>query len=84
MLCCSPTTLANITNGNSFALSWTTDEPATSSVTFSCSGSFNDSSLVTSHSMSFRGSKGATYVFKVSSTDADGNTATAGPFTHSN
>jgi hypothetical protein len=32
----------------------------------------------------FRGSKGATYSYTVESTDAAGNTATAGPFVHQN
>jgi len=43
---------------------------------------YTDNTLVTSHVRSFRGTKGATYTYSVESTDAAGNTATAGPFTH--
>jgi len=75
---------ASKTKGTSFAISWDTDEAATSAVTFSCCGTYSDSALVTSHSMSFRGSKGATYEYWVSSTDAAGNKSTAGPFSYSN
>lgn len=71
-------------NGISFTISWGTDEPATSEVIFTCCGSFADASLVTQHSMSFNGSNGALYEYHVSSTDAAGNTATAGPFYHQN
>jgi serine protease len=72
------------TNGNSFEITWTTNEPATSEVSFSCCGTYSDGALVTSHSMGFRGSKGATYEFSVSSTDAAGNKSISGPFTYSN
>jgi hypothetical protein len=34
--------------------------------------------------MSFRGTRNATYEYYVSSTDADGNTTTEGPFVHQN
>lgn len=70
--------------GPQFIVSWSTDEPANSVVTFTCCGSFSDSALVTSHSMGFRGSKGAQYEFYVSSTDGAGNTATEGPFYYQN
>ena len=43
-----------------------------------------DTALVTNHVRSFRGTKGAAYSYTVESTDAAGNTATAGPFTHQN
>jgi len=72
------------TKGASFDISWTTDEPATSTVMFTCCGAYNDSNLVTSHSMGFRGNKGVLYEFFVSSSDASGNATTAGPFYHQN
>jgi bacillolysin len=67
-----------------FEITWTTDISSNSVVTFTCCGSYTDSALVTSHRMTFNGSKGATYEFFVSSTDANGNTTTEGPFTHQN
>jgi thermolysin len=73
----------NTKNGR-FEITWATDEPATSVVTFTCCGTFDDSSLVTNHKMGFRGTKGQTYTFNVTSVDASGNSTTAGPFTHKN
>jgi len=70
--------------GNSFEITWTTDVSSDSAVTFTCCGTYTDSSMVTSHRMTFNGSKGATYEYYVSSTDANGNTTTEGPFTHQN
>jgi len=70
--------------GARFVISWDTDELADSEVQFGCCGIFNDSALVTSHSMSFRGTKGQLYQYWVSSTDAAGNKATAGPFSYQN
>ena len=79
-----PPVISNVTGtagkGPNFTISWDTDEPADSVVTFTCCGSFSDTALVTSHSMGFRG-KG-TYEYTVSSTDAAGNTTTAGPFNY--
>ena len=76
--------VTNAKNG-SFEIRWTTDEPATSDViidgTLYADG---DASLVTSHVRSFRGSKRTSYQYSVRSTDAAGNTAEAGPFTHTN
>jgi hypothetical protein len=40
--------------------------------------------LVTAHSMAFRGSKGTSYEFWVSSTDGAGNSSTDGPFNFQN
>jgi thermolysin len=73
----------NAMNGH-FEITWTTDEPATSVVTFTCCGTFDDSSLVTNHKMGFRGTKGKTYSFTVTSVDADGNSTTTESFTHNN
>ena len=80
--------ISNVTSvdggGPAFNINWSTDEASDSTVTFTCCGVFNDTALVTSHSMGFRGSNGALYEYWVSSTDAAGNTATAGPFYHQN
>jgi serine protease len=73
---------ASVTNAKngSFTITWTTNEPATSEV--SINGTlYSDSTLTTNHKRNFRGSKGANHTYTVSSTDAAGNTATAGPFT---
>ncbi|MBA3531233.1 MAG: S8 family serine peptidase, partial [Ardenticatenales bacterium] len=69
-----------------FSISWTTNEASNSVVTFTggTTGSFPNASMVTSHTMSFTGTKGAVYTYTVSSTDAAGNTTTQGPFTHQN
>ena len=65
----------------SFQITWTTDEPATSDVTIDGTPSADpDPALVTNHTRSFRGKRGQTYTFDVTSADATGNTATAGPF----
>lgn len=71
------------TKGNSFEITWTTNEPATSTVTIN-GQSFSDSALVTEHAMAFRGSKGASYSYTVSSKDAAGNESTSGPYTYEN
>jgi len=73
----------NSKNGR-FEVTWTTNIPATTVVTFDCCGSFSDSNLVTSHKMGFRGTKGQTYIVTVTSVDADGNSVTADPLTHKN
>ena len=67
-----------------FEITWTTDVPSNSEVTFSCCGTCTNSTLVTSHQMSFNGSKGVLYEFFVTSRDADGNATTEGPFYHQN
>ncbi len=72
---------ASVTKGTTFVIQWTTNEPANSVVIFTCCGTYSDSGLVTLHSMSFRGTKGTTYEYNVESTDAAGNTGSAGPFT---
>jgi bacillolysin len=70
--------------GGKFKITWTTDEPSDSTVTFTCCGPYTSSALVTSHSMSFTGTNGVSYQYYVMSTDASGNATTAGPFTHQN
>jgi hypothetical protein len=70
--------------GGNFKITWDTNIPADSDVTFTCCGTFTNSELVTGHSMSFRGQKNVTYEYWVSSTDADGSTVTSGPHEHLN
>ena len=70
--------------GGKFKITWTTNENATSVVMFPLYGTFSNSALVTNHSMSFTGSNGVAYQYSVTSTDASGNSSTAGPFTHQN
>jgi aqualysin 1 len=67
-----------------FEISWNTNVPATSMVTFTCCGSFSSSTLVTTHKMTFNGSNNVTYEYYLTSTDANGNSTTAGPFYHQN
>ena len=74
--------VTNAKNG-SFEVRWTTDEPSTTVVIIGTTR-YSNTSLVTNHVYSFRGSKNATYSYTVESTDAAGNTATAGPFIHQN
>lgn len=65
-----------------FEITWQTDEPADSRVRFSCCGTFTDGARVTSHRMSFTGSRGTTYEFYVRSADAAGQLSDEeGPFT---
>ena len=71
-------------NGNRFEITWTTDEPATSMVTFTCCGDMGDDALVNDHSMTFRGNKNASYVYTVTSVDAAGNSSTSASFMHQN
>jgi len=81
-------TITNVSSqklkGGKFKITWTTDVASDSTVIFTCCGSYSNSSLVTSHSMQFNGTIGATYEYFVQSTDTNGNTSTAGPFTHQN
>ena len=77
---------SRVTNAKrgSFEITWTTDEPATSSVSLTGYGTYSDTALVKAHRMTFNGTKGATYSYTVSSTDASGNISTAGPYLHQN
>ncbi len=83
----TPPVISNVTVYNSnpvnIVIAWTTDEPATSEVIIN-GQYFVSNALVTNHSMGFRVSRNTTYTFYVQSTDAAGNTAIAGPFTHNN
>jgi len=68
--------------GGTFTISWKTDEASDSVVTFSAPSlsTFSNTTLTTSHSMAFRGTKNVTYTYKVSSSDAAGNMVVSGPF----
>jgi thermolysin len=70
--------------GGKFRITWTTDVPADSAVTFTCCGTYTNASLVTAHTMQFNGSNGAAYEYYVTSKDAQGRSTTEGPFTHQN
>ncbi len=74
-----------VSRNGTFAISWVTDEPATSAVTITGVGTFSDSTLVTDHELVFtRFGKGVLYEYYVTSVDAAGNSSTAGPFYHQN
>lgn len=66
----------NLKNG-SFEFTWTTNEASTSDVSLAGIGEYLDPTLVTTHKRTFRGSKGATYNYSVTSADAAGNRSTA-------
>ncbi len=75
----------NITD-NSATITWTTDEPADSRVDYGLDDSYglfvDDTSLVTSHSITLTGlSPSATYHSKVTSADAASNPASSADFT---
>ena len=66
-----------------FKITWNTDEPSTTVVILN-GNRYPNTSMVTSHSMTFQGSKGVRYTYSVESADAAQNVATAGPLTHQN
>ena len=72
------------TRQGTFEIRWTTNEPATTVVIIGTTTFTGSPALVTSHRMTFTGTRGATYQYSVRSADAAGNTSTAGPFTHRN
>jgi subtilisin family serine protease len=73
--------ITNAKNGR-FEITWSTNLPATGQVQIG-SSVYTNSELTTNHKFGFRGTKGATYSYSVSSTSADGQTAT-GSGTHQN
>ena len=81
-------TITNVSSqklkGGKFKITWTTNVASDSTVIFTCCGTYTNSSMVTSHSMQFNGTNGATYEYFVQSKDTNGNTSTAGPFVHQN
>ena len=85
----TPPVISNVTSAKtntrgSFKITWTTDEPSTTVITINGSVVLQNTTLVTAHSGTFKGTKGAPYTYYVTSVDAAGNSATAGPFTHQN
>jgi hypothetical protein len=79
------TSVKTNTKNGSFEVRWTTNEASDSAVSFDGQASwYTSATMVTSHVMGFRGTKGATYTYYVRSTDASGNTSISGPFTHQN
>lgn len=75
---------SKIIKGIKFQISWNTNVPSSTEVTFTCCGTYVKNELVTSHAYAFNGTKGVQYTYYVTSTDANNNTATAGPFIHQN
>jgi subtilisin family serine protease len=73
-----PTGTAAKPAGN-FTITWATDEASDTIVTFVSPNltTYRDATLTKSHKMSFSGSKGTTYTYWVSSSDAAGNMVTA-------
>jgi hypothetical protein len=69
----------------SFEITWNTDEPATSDVMIDFAiYRDTDPAMVTSHRRTFKGARGALYVYFVESMDAAGNTATSAEHFHKN
>jgi serine protease len=77
---------ALVSKNGTFAITWLTNVPANSEVTFvsGTTGTWTDAAMVTSHRMNFKLAKGVLYTFYVSSTDAGGTKVTCGPHTHQN
>jgi subtilisin family serine protease len=78
---------AKTTNGGGFQITWTTNELSNSEVKFTApiTQTFTNASMVTSHKMTFSGTKRVRYTYYVSSTDAAGNKAPfKGPYYHQN
>jgi bacillolysin len=74
---------AKSAKGTKFVISWDTNLPADSEVSFTCCGVYSDSQLVTNHSMQFTGSRGVTYHYTVSST-ANGVKSTSATYIYQN
>lgn len=72
--------ISGYTRGTKFYIKWTTNEAATSYVNFSDYGSYGNTTMTTAHSLSFTGSRGSTYVFTITSTDAAGNATTTSSY----
>jgi bacillolysin len=75
---------SKILRGVKFQISWTTDIPSTTEVTFSCCGTYTKTDLVMNHAYNFNGSKGFLYEYYVTSDDGNGNSSTDGPYYHQN
>jgi len=68
--------VVDIIKASRFSITWTTNTLASSEVTIN-GQTFRNSELVTSHKQNFRGTKGVTYNYSVSSEDANGNRVSA-------
>lgn len=68
--------VSGYTRSTKFYIKWTTNESATSYTNFQDYGTYGNSTMTTSHSLSFTGTRGTTYVFTLTSTDASGNATT--------
>lgn len=86
----TPPTISNVQvtdiTETTATITWTTDEPADSTVEYGTTTSYgqsvHDSTLTTSHSITLTGlSSGTTYHFRVKSTDQAGNTAVSDDYT---
>ena len=77
---------AKVHKNGRFEITWATNESSSSEVRFTSgtTGTYTDAVMTTTHKMTFSGKSGTVYQYYVSSTDAAGNKATAGPFTHQN
>jgi len=75
---------SKIIKGVKFQISWNTNVPSSTGVTFTCCGTYVKNELVTNHAYTFSGSRGVQYTYFVTSTDADNNSTTAGPYYHQN
>lgn len=78
--------VTEVPSATTAAITWTTNEPADSRVDYGSDASYGSSvsnmSLVTSHSITLTGlSPVTTYHYRVSSTDAAGNSALSGDYT---
>jgi hypothetical protein len=63
-------------SGSSMSLEWTTNEPATTEVTFETYGWFGDTTVLsTTHALDFTIDRWTTYRFSIQAVDAAGNTA---------
>ncbi|MCX6006727.1 MAG: zinc-ribbon domain-containing protein [Chloroflexi bacterium] len=79
------TNMSSTGTGTSVTVTWTTDEPATSQVSYGTSGSYgtlqpeqSDTTMLKSHDVTLYGlSPQTTFHFKVTSRDADGNEASS-------
>lgn len=75
---------SKILKGVKFQISWSTNVPSSTGVTFTCCGTYVKNELVTNHAYTFSGTRGVLYTYSVTSTDANNNSTTAGPFYHQN
>lgn len=75
---------SKIIKGVKFQISWNTNVPSSTGVTFTCCGTYVKNELVTNHAYTFSGTRGVLYTYTVTSTDANNNSTTAGPYYHQN